>query len=404
MKKYLILLCGALLLIYSQFGCNTRSNEQLMDIETIEVNSLKKVSKLKYDDKNYFDNCFLVKLETTEKSLINEITQIQILDSIIYIFDQKLSKISSFSYSGKYLGDIGVKGQGPEEYIAISSFYVDRINKSINLIDPMNMAIIQYSMSGAFLNRLKHSNVNASFIKKVEVINENELFCYLGSNWEDNSIYSIVNRVSFEKIKDICYYPQKTNEYISYSISNQPFSFNEGLITYGMLFSDVISTYETEENKPFLRIDDGKKIISSKYLEQQLESENYNYIQLMRNIAKENNYVTGFLNVVENSRFIVVDFETKETIMSAIIWDKKGKKGIYVEDYWQVSSPDFGLINFYDNNLIVKIWKTSDVMSFKSEINKNIFIKEEYPDYIEDIINEYGEDNNPILVFYKLKV
>lgn len=406
MKRNIILWCSAFLIGALYPGCYQKPDEQPSDgVETIKVSSLKKVPKLRYNDANYFEDCFLVKLETTNESLIKDINQIQLMDSVVYILDRTQAKILSFSYDGKYLGKIGVMGQGPEEYIAISSFYVDKIDKSINLIDPMSMSIIRYSASGAFLNRVKHNNSNASFIKNAQVMNEDEIFCYSGSGWEDNSLYSIVSRSSFEKIKDICYYPAKTDAQISYTLSRQPFSIHDGKVTYGMLFSDVIERYEDGDSKPYLRFDHGKKSISPESLQQRLESReyNYDYIQLMRSMAKGNDYTPGFLDVVESSRFIVADFQVKESFMSVVVWDKKENKGIYVEEYGLISTPDFGTMDFYDDGTIVKVWSNGSVNSFKSEINKDEALKKEYPAHVEAILNQYDEDDNPVLVFYKLK-
>ena len=52
MKKTIILWCGVLIFAYALFSCISKPKEQLENVETVKTNSLKKVSKLRYGDKN----------------------------------------------------------------------------------------------------------------------------------------------------------------------------------------------------------------------------------------------------------------------------------------------------------------------------------------------------------------
>ncbi len=362
---------------------------------------MSEVDVLQFNDKNYFEDCYLVHLETTDESLITEITQVEIFDEQIYIFDHKLSKVSIFSSDGKFLGTVGKRGNGPEEYVSISSFYVDTVEKTIHLIDPLKMAVNEYDLSGKFLKKTDHENRNLSFVKKAVPLSNNELFCYSASNWEDNSIYSIVSAIDYSTIQNIRCYPGKSGEKISYSYSNQPFALFEGKVVFGMLFSDTISAYKDGNAYPCLILNEGKETISQQLLSQKLEERNNSYSRLFSELTQAE-YVTGFLNFFENKRYIICDFKAKNYSMKAILWDKQKQEGLYINNYLH-QTPDFGLMKYGNEDFVVRVWESIDVENYKAKLPDDVHLKAQYPEPVINIIEEHNEEDNPILIFYKFK-
>ena len=60
---------------------------------------------------NLSDSLFLIPLETTDNSLLADITKLCIDDSIIIIFDHRTQLIHRFGLDGKHLGSIGEIGR-----------------------------------------------------------------------------------------------------------------------------------------------------------------------------------------------------------------------------------------------------------------------------------------------------
>ena len=142
-------------------SCNSPTKETT--IESIKRNSLTEVDFIRFGDERYFEKCFIVKLEAHDESLLYDITQLEIYKDQIYIFDRQKQRLMVFDINGKYLHYIGEEGQGPEEYISISGFYID--DDIICLFDPMNKAVIQYKTSGDFYKKIKHDNRNIAYIQ-----------------------------------------------------------------------------------------------------------------------------------------------------------------------------------------------------------------------------------------------
>jgi hypothetical protein len=89
-----------------------------------------------------------VRLESSEESLLKEIFQIYIMNDTLYILDHSKTTVSIFSNTGKYINKIHTVGQGPDEYIQISSFSIDYINKQIVVMDAYSKKIILYDRNG----------------------------------------------------------------------------------------------------------------------------------------------------------------------------------------------------------------------------------------------------------------
>lgn len=112
----------------------------------------KKVSEVKTIDlspelvspTNKIDIESIIKLETTEESLIGEITKIKYYNKKFYVFDQNESQsLFVFNSDGKFINKIN-RGQGPGEIIEPWDFNINEDNGSILLWDQMTFNLNKY--------------------------------------------------------------------------------------------------------------------------------------------------------------------------------------------------------------------------------------------------------------------
>ena len=68
------------------------------------------------------NNVKIVKLETTDECLLSDIRQVDYANGLIYIADRVSQAILIFDESGKYVGRIGQRGEGPGEYSRLGRF------------------------------------------------------------------------------------------------------------------------------------------------------------------------------------------------------------------------------------------------------------------------------------------
>ena len=144
----LILFVSCLLL-----GCSQRQDNT--DCLTLKVDF--EQSSLTYDD--VFSNAEIILLETTDSSLISKITNVDEYKSNYYIHDIRSVKALAFDYKGKFICQLGRKGQGPGEYSWLASIAIDKENDIIHLVEPLGR-FHNYSPDGKYINSPKYPDGN----------------------------------------------------------------------------------------------------------------------------------------------------------------------------------------------------------------------------------------------------
>ncbi len=93
-----------------------------------------------------------IRLELSDASIMHEIKNIHIMGDRYYISTWDHATVYIFDSRGKYINKIMDKGNGPMEYISITSFEVDRVNKRVILADNFSRRIFVYDENGNQLN------------------------------------------------------------------------------------------------------------------------------------------------------------------------------------------------------------------------------------------------------------
>ena len=98
-------------------------------------------------DVSYFaDTIIYVFLETNDDCLLRDLRQVLVSDSVLFISDIQ-NNFYKFNINGKFIKQIGSKGEGPMEYKSLRRFHI--FNDSIYINDPFGKMLI-YSMDGEF--------------------------------------------------------------------------------------------------------------------------------------------------------------------------------------------------------------------------------------------------------------
>ncbi|MDR0700424.1 MAG: 6-bladed beta-propeller, partial [Tannerella sp.] len=95
----------------------------------------------------------IIELETTDSSLLYDITRIAFLKNKFFIFSR--NKIVVFDKDGNYLFDLSGLGQALHDYAGIASLFVK--NEHIYLYDSMGKKVLCFNESGSFISS---TNIN----------------------------------------------------------------------------------------------------------------------------------------------------------------------------------------------------------------------------------------------------
>ncbi len=108
-----------------------------------------------------------VPLETSEKSLVGDIHSMALDKDRIFIQEYNFKKLHIFNRKGDFVNTISAKGQGPSEFIEISSFTLDREKQHVIIAADFKIMTFDY---------------NGNFIKEFRLIIGTRYMGYTGEN------------------------------------------------------------------------------------------------------------------------------------------------------------------------------------------------------------------------------
>jgi hypothetical protein len=138
-------------------------------VHSIDIDKAEKVYASKI-----FDSIVYVPLETTNIALLGRITKMEIADSLLFLLDSQTHTIWCFDQKGKYINHIHRRGQGPEEYVSIFDFTVDKVNNLIAILDRNTKKILWYTFSAEFV-KSRRIEVSAMCFG---LLNNNKILAY----------------------------------------------------------------------------------------------------------------------------------------------------------------------------------------------------------------------------------
>ncbi|MDR1338696.1 MAG: 6-bladed beta-propeller [Prevotellaceae bacterium] len=170
-KFYFIVCCTVL------FSCKDKRNTEVIfgNTETVSLDMKDKSQSIEITD--LADSVRYVKLETTDESMIGEITQVIFHDGLFYIKDTKTASVLVFDKTGKYKFNISKKGRGPGEYVEITRMMIDRKNGQIILYDIHTRKIVYYTLTGKFVKEIRSFSENAT-IRDIILLPDGGFLCY----------------------------------------------------------------------------------------------------------------------------------------------------------------------------------------------------------------------------------
>lgn len=131
------------------FACSVQDTKKdgMLRVEFGDISSFPQQEEIAL--KNYNTSLSTIKLETTDSCLLNKITQLIDLEYLWIVSDRQIYK---FSKDGKFICQIGRKGQGAQEYIAPEYIQVDNSQQLVYVLDFFGRKMLIYDYNGKFVN------------------------------------------------------------------------------------------------------------------------------------------------------------------------------------------------------------------------------------------------------------
>lgn len=142
--------------ILQQAKYNINITRNIRNVKTVKLSQLGK--ELQY-----------IPLETKTDYLIKEIDKIEFSDSFIFVSETR--RLLEFDMKGKFIRQIGSVGRGPEEYLSVPDFCIDKMKHEVYIIS--NGKLLIYGFDGHFIK-----SINLSFRPSQLILKDQNTLMY----------------------------------------------------------------------------------------------------------------------------------------------------------------------------------------------------------------------------------
>jgi hypothetical protein len=316
----------------------------------------------------------VIPLETSDDILIKGISSVYLYLDFLFIIHTERSRCSVFDLKGKYLYDIGNRGNGPGEFLDITCmfFSVD----DVGICDFLQKKIYYYSITGKFKNEVRMF----TYLRYIKKINKNTFAGIMETSRDESN-----NRIIFFNLEG------NVTDSIQYSAILKPIP--------GLSFFDDVNLFTYKNNHFFVegysdtifRISDKLKLIpeyimtTGKYAvshhDRQVNFEKYRVGKRTLVIFENDLYIlSGHNNYTSSKNYLLINKKT-DKIENVILKYNEEMTNIFADDWKMLGR------NKYES-LPVHL-QVNGVSEDGSIILSYEYLKE-------------NEDDNPVIVMVKI--
>lgn len=167
-----------LLLVTGVISCAKRGSNISSDDADVNLRiDLNAVSESELKISNFVDSVEFIRLETTERCIVGQISKLFFLDRMVLAVDSKAGKLLFFDNQGKYRHAIDKRGKGPGEYTRITCALYDSVRQQIMVFDGMMRKLIFYRPDGTLIREIPDFSERA-VIRDLINLPDGSFLCY----------------------------------------------------------------------------------------------------------------------------------------------------------------------------------------------------------------------------------
>ncbi|MDH6342164.1 hypothetical protein M2480_002142 [Parabacteroides sp. PFB2-12] len=186
---------------------------------------------------------YIVLEDYDESSMIQEITKLEIADSLLFILDKEMKKILCFHENGAFLRTIGNVGGAPGEYIAIDDFCLNEKGELI-VLDRSGKKILIYDHNGHYRTSYKIDMTGT----QIAAIGDKYLFYTRGIDYHTMKKeygYNLFLTDSTCQVEEMYFaYNEATDDFLFGKVFDVDVDFKEVLFNYAVY--DTIYQFDTK--------------------------------------------------------------------------------------------------------------------------------------------------------------
>ncbi len=399
-KNHIVFLIASLAFI----ACTNNKNQQPVQVieKNIPVINLEKAIGLPgkpMQMSDFIENIEYIRPEYPA-SLVGTVFGISVNDK--YLLLEVADRLLCYTRQGKFLHQIGKKGQGPKEHLGIrSSALLDTV---IAINSNFNRRILRYDVQGNYLGSLPVSDE----VFKINMLDTDRFAINLhhGISMDNPNLFitGIINS------KGDTVQLKKTPSYYLEGLAHSSTIWRNGdTVCVHTCVNDTVYSVSKNDIRPRYIFHQGKYKISREAFNdiRLLEAERSTFIDRLSCCETDDCLLVSF-SFDKKHWLIYYDKHSGKTNSWVQHPDEVDKYGILVGGGWE-NDVDGGckLSGF---NVINADYIAVNILPDKLKVifneNKKAGIKVKYPERqqeLEKLVNSLNEDENPVIVLYKLK-
>ena len=390
MKRSTTISAAILFVMFGFIGCNEsrRQSEGLIIVDVTNTDyPIKELILQDFMDVEY------IALETND-DFVNQ-GFVQSIGQKIIVVKNGINDGDIFIYkrkTGEAIRKFNHKGQGAEEYVAISGIVLDEDKYEMFVTDNVTRRMLVYNLDGKYLRSFKFQK-NAMY-KKIYNFDKQNLICYNFNSSNDGQSFAIISKqdgsitqeiqIPFEEIKTIYIFLRDEANDMTYGAAPYiypiiPVPNNNWILVEPS--SDTIYSYSSEyEMKPFLtRVPSIQSMNPEVFLLPSVVTDRYCFMEIVK---KEYSFSTG---KGFPSTYLMYDRQEKSIFRYTVNNADYSYKNIVN----MVLSPESSEVAFYH-----KIEPSGLVDSYK---------KGELKGKLKEIASKLDPEDNPVIMLIKHK-
>ncbi len=397
--KSTVFLCSLVLLLLGVTGCVSSTKIASGAAEVFNIDSPGAEDLLKLSD--YCESATVVPLETSADCLLSEIKKVEVDGDLIYVNDRKGESVYCFDFQGNLKKKIGHRGDGPEDFVELTSFTLDKENGLVYVYSRANDKIVVYRVNGDFVESFPSPGYYAVEIEYVD----NRLFLS-GINSGVGLLYNLISLDSSHKVEGV-YMPSAEHGVSCHPVLRKA---KGELYFYPNLLGDTIYVVGDNKLETAFIADCGKHTMPDEFRERAndgrvewptvgIDMIKNGYI-LLDNLAVFDHFVFLRFNYRGQPRYGFYDRDQKTFVCTYDLNDDVSYLDLNPWHLWQT---DDQVISTFDPNKLDHYNSLYSAPDYLKRVHLTQQQADEALKLIRGLLDKTGEDANPILIFYKVK-
>lgn len=375
-----------ILTIFSHFGlhsCNNKINATTDFGNLIKVNAEENRVEI-LDFENLIDSISFIALETRPDLLISDISRVYLSENNLITYNSNTSEILIFNRNGEFKNRIGLRGNGPNDYIFFNDMKFDLEQGYIYAFERYMNKMYIYDLSGKLLKRIDSKFSFNSFCKS-----KDGYWIYSCFKKNNPNGYNLMHIDESMQNMTSGFFPQNSN-FANATFANTFYTDNNLNHFFVYPTSDIVYQLAENEAIPYIQFDFKDKRMPYDLISQMDTNEEYDLC------LNNNDYIGGFDNFIFFQNKVLFNFSLQK--VNTAVTKQMAKFDIRTKDFFKYRAISNSMpIPININSLI---GSTKNALIFL--VNPAFLTKKEIDYLYRNGCNKIEADSNPVFMFYYL--